>query len=110
MRSTSLLVAAAALLAACNTATVYPTAVARAATDAPAAFTRENGSAVSGTAGAATCFSPLVDPRNQARITMVRASQGSGDYSAPSGAYGVGAGELLRIDCSNGRALGVVRG
>jgi hypothetical protein len=34
-----------------------------------------------------------------------------GDYAVdPPGRYGVGAGELLRLDCISGRALGIVSG
>jgi hypothetical protein len=96
--------------AACNTVMNYPTAVLRAAQDAPAQFVRADSSAISGTPGSAACTSPIVDPRNGARLTMMRAYQGNGDYSVPAGSYGVGTGELLRVDCANGQPIGVVRG
>jgi hypothetical protein len=99
-----------ALLAACNTSLNYPTAVLRPAMDAPERFLREDGSPITGTPGAAPCTSPIVDPRSGARLLMERAYQGSGDYSVPAGRYGVGAGELLRVDCATGLAVGVVRG
>lgn len=55
------------------------------------------------------CRSPLVDPRDGTRLTLMRSGDGQGDYAVPAGAYQVGPGELLRIDCATGRALGVVR-
>jgi len=96
--------------AACNTVTSYPTAVSRPAQDAPDRFVHADSSAISGTPGAAACTSPIVDPRTGTRLTMVRSYQGSGDYSVPANRYGVGTGELLRVDCANGEPLGIVRG
>jgi len=98
------------LAAACNTVTSYPTAVSRPAQDAPERFVMTDSSAITGTPGAATCHSPIVDPRSGARLTMERAYHGNGDYSVPAGSYGVRAGELLRVDCANGQAIGIVRG
>ena len=109
---TSLLrpLAVAVVAAACGTVTSYPTAVLRPAADAPARFVRADSSAISGTPGSAACTSPILDPRNGARLTMMRAYQGNGDYSVPAGSYGVGTGELLRVDCANGQPIGIVRG
>ena len=98
-----------ALAAACNV-TSYPTTVLRPAQDTPERFVLADSSVVTGTPGAAACRSPLLDPRNGARLTMERASRGSGDYAVPAGSYGVRGGELLRIDCSNGQPVGIVRG
>lgn len=53
---------------------------------------------------------PIVNPRNGARLMMERAWHGAGDYSVPAGTYGVRTGELLRVDCSNGPPVGIVRG
>lgn len=53
------------------------------------------------------CLSPLIDPRDGATIRFVRSAD-VGDYEAPSGRYGVGPEELLRIECNTGRVLGVV--
>ena len=60
-----------------------------------------------------SCRSPLIDPRDQTQIRIVR-SGGSGgghrgDYEVPAGRYGVGENELLRIECSSGEPLGIVR-
>ena len=98
-----------ALAAACNV-TSYPTAVLRPAQDTPERFVLADSSAITGTPGAAACRSPLVDPRNGARLTMERADRGKGDYAVPSGSYGVRGRELLRVDCSNGQPVGIVRG
>jgi hypothetical protein len=54
------------------------------------------------------CLNPLVDPRDGSRITLVRSSDGLGDYSVASGKYGVGTGQLLRVNCSDGQPIGIV--
>jgi len=97
-------------LAACNTSMSYPTAVLRPAEGAPERFVKADSSPITGTPGAAPCASPIVDPRNGARLTMERAYQGNGDYTVPAGSYGVRTGELLRVDCATGAAVGIVRG
>jgi hypothetical protein len=97
------------IAAGCNTVSSYPTAIARPAVDAPEHFVLDDGGAITGTAGAAPCRSPIRDPRGGAPLTLERAYQGSGDY-ATAGRYGVHAGELIRVDCANGVALGIVRG
>jgi len=55
------------------------------------------------------CHSPMVDPSDGTRITLVRSSNGLGDYEVLEGRYGVGKGQLLRLDCANGRVMGVVK-
>ncbi len=55
------------------------------------------------------CRSPMVDPRDGTRLLLVRSSDGMGDYAVPAGRYDVGPGELLRLDCATGHALGVVK-
>lgn len=101
--------ALAVLAAACNAVTIYPTDVLRPAENAPERFVLADSTAIRGTPGAAACRSPIVDPRNGARLTMARAYQGNGDYTVPAGSYGVRAGELLRVDCATGEPIGVVR-
>jgi hypothetical protein len=98
------------LTAGCNTSLNYPTAVLRQAEGAPDRFVRADSSPISGTPGATACTSPIVDPRNGARLTMERAYQGNGDYTVPAGSYGVASGELLRVDCATGAPIGVVCG
>jgi hypothetical protein len=51
------------------------------------------------------CHNPMVDPKDGTRLTLVRSSSGMGDYEAPEGRYGVGKGQLLRLDCANGRPM-----
>jgi hypothetical protein len=53
------------------------------------------------------CRSPMADPRDGARLTLVRSSGGFGDYQLDGLRYGLTANELLRLDCSNGQAVGV---
>jgi hypothetical protein len=55
------------------------------------------------------CFSPMRDPRDGTELRMVRARSPRADYEVPSGLYGVGAHELLRLDCTTGEPIGVVR-
>lgn len=80
----------------------------RAAEDVPQQFITEDG-----TLPVDACRSPLVDPRDQTRLRLFRSAPigGSqhGDYEVPSGRYGVGRNELLRIDCGTGEAIGIVR-
>lgn len=81
----------------------------RSVVDAPDHFVigEHGGPAVSEPSGSGECRSPMVDPRDGTRIQLVRSSGGVGDYEVPTGRYGVGKGEVLRLDCGSGRALGV---
>jgi hypothetical protein len=60
------------------------------------------------------CRMTMVDPRDQTQLRLARSwLEGvsyRGDYEVPSGRYGVRDGELLRIDCSTGETIGIVRG
>jgi hypothetical protein len=105
-----LLCAAFALGAAGCRTTPTPADVVRLASDVPAHFL------VGGLDGQETfepepgpCRNPMVDPRDQTRLTLVRSSTERGDYEVAAGRYGTREGELLRIDCATGRAVGVVR-
>jgi hypothetical protein len=55
------------------------------------------------------CHNRMVDPKDGTKLTLVRSSNGMGDYEALEGRYGVGKGQLLRLDCANGRPMGVVK-
>ncbi|HSK20811.1 MAG TPA: hypothetical protein VK912_16780 [Longimicrobiales bacterium] len=100
------------LAAACvSTSTFTPNpANLRMAQDAPAQFVTEDG----GPPPEDSCTSPLIDPRDQTRLRLVRSgavgATQQGDYEVTGGRYGVRPGELLRIDCSTGQALGIVPG
>ena len=81
-------------------------AVLRPAENAPALFEPALGQKLGGNA----CKSPLLDPRNETEIRMIRSfGTGVGDYDVPSGMYGVKRGELLRINCNTGEVVGIVR-
>jgi hypothetical protein len=72
------------------------------------------------------CLTHLIDPTNSVRLTLVRSVGGDaqaaaksagvstnrnpqGDFSTePQFQYGLRSGELLRVDCATGRALGAV--
>ena len=55
------------------------------------------------------CLSPMVDPRDGTEIGFLRSGKGEADYAVPGRMYGVGTGELLRLDCNTGKVIGVVR-
>ena len=56
-----------------------------------------------------TCTNPLVDPRDETRLTLIRSAHGRGDYEPEPLHYGLSKGQLLRVDCATGRAVGVVK-
>jgi hypothetical protein len=56
-----------------------------------------------------TCRNPLVDPRDGTRLTLIRSADGRGDYEPEPLRYGLKEGQLLRVDCATGRAVGVVK-
>lgn len=74
--------------------------------------TIEPGGALSEPRESGACRNPMVDPRDGTRLTLVQSQRGGsgqvGDYRVPEGRYGVGTGELLRLDCGSGRPVGVV--
>lgn len=63
----------------------------------------------SGAGSATACRSPLEDIRDGTHIVMHRSAAGVADYVVPIGRYGVGEGELLRVSCSTGAPIGIVR-
>lgn len=77
---------------------------ARAAENLPASFRSVDGAPLAD----GECRSPLIDPRDGTRLTMVRSQFGKGDYEVPPGRYGAGRRDLLRIDCADGVPLGLV--
>lgn len=102
--------AAALALAGCahGTASLPADAAARPATDVPERFVTS--APPPAEAAAPACRNPLLDPRDGTRIDLIRSTAGTrGDYETPAGRYGVGPNELLRIDCTTGAAVGVVR-
>ncbi len=58
------------------------------------------------------CRNPMVDPRDGTRLTLVQSQRGEtdeiGDYEVSNGRYGARDGELLRLNCSTGLAIGFV--
>lgn len=98
--------------AGCATSDFAPNRILRPAVDVPERFwateAKEGAESAESTSGTGGCRNPMFDPRDGARLTLVRSGNQQGDYRAPAGRYGVGPGELLRIDCGSGRARGVV--
>lgn len=56
-----------------------------------------------------SCKSPMIDPRSGISLTMVRSEEDYADYEVPNMNYGVERGELLRLDCSTGEVIGIVK-
>jgi len=83
----------------------------RAALDVPDYFVvgESEGTATTMPAPGTGCRSPMVDPRDGTRLTLVRSIEGVGDYEVAHWLYGVEPGEVLRIDCATGRAIGVFK-
>lgn len=77
----------------------------RTAEDLPARFETPAGTSWGGN----SCRDPIVDPVDGSELVLVRSHAGLGDYSPEIGKYGVGPGELLRINCTTGEAIGIVR-
>lgn len=99
------------LLAGCATTDFGADSATRAATDVPPHFlvgTPDGDSTTEPTPGEG-CRNPMVDPRDGTRLQLVRSAEARGDYAVPAGRYGVGEGELLRLECGTGRVVGVVR-
>jgi hypothetical protein len=57
----------------------------------------------------AACLSPMTDPRDGTVLRLVWSSGGVGEYEVPKGRYGVGADEVLRVDCASGKAIGIAK-
>jgi len=55
-----------------------------------------------------SCESPLLDPRSNTKLTLVRSQDGFGDYEPEEPRYELLEDELLRIDCRNGAPAGRV--
>jgi hypothetical protein len=83
-------------------------AVLRQPQDPPARFVTADG-----VASEDGCRTTMVDPRDQTWVRLARSAQYGmsyrGDYEVTSGRYGVQQGELLRLDCSTGEVIGIVR-
>ena len=93
-----------AFLIGCGSSQNFGDKTIRPATDTPVAFEPKRGSF-----DGSSCKSPLVDPRSGVEIIMVMAQGGLGDYRVPSGRYGVKDKELLRLNCSTGEIIGIVK-
>jgi hypothetical protein len=82
----------------------------RQAQDTPARFTTADGTLPLPDDG---CRVTIIDPRDQTSLRLARSAQFGmshrGDYEVPVSRYGVQQGELLRVDCATGEAIGIVR-
>jgi hypothetical protein len=98
------------LVAACGPAMQRGTtdATLRQPLDPPARFVTADG-----VASEDGCRMTMIDPRDQTSLRLARSAQYGmsyrGDYEVATGRYGIQQGELLRIDCSTGEVIGIVR-
>lgn len=74
-------------------------------TNTPEAFVPESGVSLK----EHSCRKTMVDPRNGRILDLKRSGGGVGDYQVPEGTYGIGSGELIRLDCGTGKVAGVVK-
>ncbi|MGV3517633.1 hypothetical protein [Luteitalea sp.] len=89
-----------------DTLKTTPDTIERPATGLPGTFLRADGLPNLGT----VCLTTLVDPQDKSTLDLVRTIRdGQGDYRVTAGKYGVGDNELLRVDCTTARPMGVVR-
>lgn len=83
----------------------------RAAVDVPDHFMTSTATGAAEPRPDEGCRNPIIDPRNGARLTLIRSADGRGDYEpqSPGSSYGLNKGELLRVECASGRAVGIVK-
>ena len=111
-KSECLLVLIGLASAGCSIGLSSGSGVVRPAEDVPNHFEPKNPDArimPADTIAGSGCLSPMVDPRDGTEIGFLRSDQEYADYAVPGRMYGVGTGELLRLECNTGRVLGVVR-
>lgn len=99
-----------------RSSSIYPAdARARPAADTPIRFmvgTMPSGGALTEPVAGASCRNPMVDPRDGTQLRLVQSQSADsgyvGDYAVPNERYGARIGELLRLNCSTGEAIGFV--
>lgn len=106
-----LLVCAAGCVTGCATGHTSPDVAtpARAAEDLPDRFKAPTAAGRQETGPEAVCLNPIYDPRDGTSLTLIRSAGGRGDYEPQPLRYGVQEGELLRVDCATGQAIGIVK-
>ena len=111
MKNLSIAVSASLLLASCAS-TGWPTeADAAVVSGTPDHFlVVEAASGATSEPSGPACRSPMTDPRDGTRLTLVRSNAGFGDYQPDTQRYGLVGNQLLRINCSNGRPVGATAG
>lgn len=92
------------LLLSCGT-TRSGDVVVRTADNTPPSFTTPTGTSWGGT----SCLNPIIDPIDGTQLILVQSMAGMGDYAVEYEKYGVKEGELLRINCTTGEVVGIVR-
>jgi hypothetical protein len=55
------------------------------------------------------CRNPTVDPLDGTKPELIRSNGEYGDYKVPDNRCGVERKELLRLECSTGRVVGIVQ-
>jgi hypothetical protein len=81
----------------------------RSAVDVPDHFLTDTATGATEPGPGEGCHNPLIDPRNGARLMLIRSADGRGDYDIQPPRYGLKADELLQVECASGRAVGIVK-
>ncbi len=89
----------------CGPRTMGDNDVLRSATDVPDMFDTPVGMNWDGN----NCINPIIDPVDGTELILIGSHNGLGDYRVSGRKYGVERGELLRINCSTGEVMGIVR-
>ena len=100
-----------ALLGGCahHASSMPPDSVARPAPGVPSRFLYDGSTFQNDSLDLHACRTPLLDPTDGAKVLLVRTEKGSrGDYQVPAGRYGIGPGDLLRINWKTGGVIGIV--
>jgi hypothetical protein len=99
------------LLLSCHRTILASDAWAMTATNTPDHFLegRFNGWEMSEPEHDKRCHNPMIDPRDSTKIYLFRSFDGRGDYEVPEGKYGVQKGQILRLDCTTGRVVGIFK-
>ena len=100
----SCIIMASILLTGCGVSQNPYTSAVRPARDAPDQFNPAPSMVLDD-----SCKSPMIDPRDGTELIMVSSQNGVGLYQVAEMKYGLSKGECLKLNCSTGKVLGIVK-